>query len=77
MNRAGGLLLRLGGDSNLNVSALFEAYLIAISISQGIFTTEISIRVIRPGHSNLSFSGRIVRRDAMILLTVPGRVVLA
>ena len=32
MNRAGGLLLRLGGNGNLNVGTLFEAYLIAISV---------------------------------------------
>src|SRR5437667_312766 len=53
MSRAGGLLLRLGGNGNLNVATLFESYLIAISVSQGIFNTEISIPVVRPGHSDL------------------------
>ena len=77
MNRAGGLLLRPGGNGNLNVGTLFEAYLIAIPVSQGVFNTEISIPAVRPGHGYLCLSGWIVRRDAMILLTLPDRVALA
>ena len=48
MNRAGGLLLRLSANGNLNVGTLLGAYLIAIRVSQGIFNAEISILMIGP-----------------------------
>jgi hypothetical protein len=53
-------LLRIGGNGNLNVGALFEPHLIAISVNQGIFNTEISMPVIGPGYSNLCLL-RLVR----------------
>jgi hypothetical protein len=34
-----GYFFRFGGDDNLNVGALFETHLVAVSVSQGIFNT--------------------------------------
>jgi hypothetical protein len=47
-----------------------------VFVGQRIFDADISIRAGRPGDGNLSFSGRFVRGDGMIFLTVPGMVVL-
>jgi hypothetical protein len=61
-------LLSFGCDGNINVSALFELYIIAVFVSQRILNAEVSISVDGPTNSNLCLFrlARTSRRDDFV-----------